>query len=326
MPDSPAPTFTAPAPYDPSFTEVLDLLPARLMPTAAQIDVLRGFPTASLADLEAAAEFDHEERVAPGRSGAPSVLLSIFRPTTRRPAAPVVYHVHGGGMVSGDRFNGLEQALGWVERLGVVVVSVEYRLAPEHPHPAPIEDCYTGLVWLARHADELGVDADRIVVYGASAGGGLAAGLALMSRDRGFPGLAGQLLDSPMLDDRNRTVSSHQFNDVGIWDRVTNDVGWTALLGEGHASREVSPYAAPARANNLGGLPPTYLLAAGGEVFRDEAVEYASRVWAAGGSLDLHVYAGAMHSYKQLAPGSPISRAAAAGMDDWLGRMVRSKR
>ncbi|WP_375401112.1 alpha/beta hydrolase [uncultured Amnibacterium sp.] len=322
MPDSPAPTFAAPAPYDPSFAEVLDLLPGRLMPSAAQIDVLRGFPTASLDDLRAAANFDHEERTVPGRDGAPAVLLSIFTPTTRRAAAPVLYHVHGGGMVSGDRFNGVEQALGWVERLGVVVVSVEYRLAPEHPHPAPIEDCYTGLVWLAQHADDLGVAADRIIVYGASAGGGLAAGLALMARDRAFPTLAGQLLDSPMLDDRNGTVSSHQFDDVGIWDRVTNDVGWTALLGEGHAFREVSPYAAPARASNLGGLPPTYLLAAAGEVFRDEAVDYASRVWAAGGSLDLHVYSGAMHSYKQLAPDSPVSRAAAAGMDDWVSRMI----
>lgn len=326
MPDSPASTFAAPAPYDPSFAEVLDALPGRLMPSAAQIDVLRRFPTASLGDLEAAADFAHQERVAPGRNGAPSVLLSIFTPTTRQAASLALYHVHGGGMVSGDRFNGLEQALGWVERLGVVVVSVEYRLAPEHPHPAPIEDCYTGLVWLAQHADELGVDPDRIVVYGASAGGGLAAGLALMARDRAFPKLAGQLLDSPMLDDRNRTVSSHQFDGLGVWDRVTNDVGWTALLGEGHASREVSPYAAPARADDLGGLPPTYLLAAGGEVFRDEAVEYASRVWAAGGSLDLHVYAGAMHSYKQLAPDSPVSRAAARGMDDWLGRMVRPER
>ena len=323
MSDSPAPPFAPPAPYDPSFAGVLDMLPGRLMPSAAQIDVLRQFPTGTLRDLEATADFDHEVRSAPGRDGAPSVLLSIFTPKTRRAAAPAVYYVHGGGMVSGDRFNGIEQALGWVERFGVVVVSVEYRLAPEHPHPAPIEDCYTGLVWLAQHAGELGADADRIVVYGASAGGGLAAGLALMARDRAFPKLAGQLLDSPMLDDRNRTVSSHQIENVGIWDRVTNDVAWSALLGEGHSSRQVSPYAAPARASDLGGLPPTYLLAAAGEVFRDEAVEYASRVWAAGGILDLHVYAGAMHSYKQLAPDSPVSRAAAAGMDDWLARVVR---
>lgn len=323
MPDSLPPHFAAPAPFDPSFTEVLDLLPARLMPSAAAIEVLRGFPTASLGDLRAIAAFDHEERVAPGQDGAPPVLLSIFRPSTPREAAPVVYHVHGGGMVSGDRFNGVEQALGWVDRFGVVVVSVEYRLAPEHPHPAPIEDCATGLVWLAEHAGELGVDAGRIVVYGASAGGGLAAGLALLARDRGFPSLAGLLLDSPMLDDRNATVSSRQFDEVGIWDRVTNDVAWTALLGEGHASREVSPYAAPARATDLADLPPTYLLAAAGEVFRDEAVDFASRVWAAGRTLDLHVYAGAMHSYKALAPQSPISRAAAAGMDDWLGRLLQ---
>lgn len=323
MPDSRLPRPAAPAPFHPSFTEVLGLLPARLMPSAAEIDVLRGFPTASLSDLSAIATFAYEERVAPGRDGAPPVLLSIFRPTARTAAAPVVYLVHGGGMVSGDRFNGVEQALGWVDRFGVVVVSVEYRLAPEHPHPAPIEDCATGLVWLADHAGDLGVDADRIVVYGASAGGGLAAGLALLARDRGFPTLAGLLLDSPMLDDRNRTVSSRQIDDMGIWDRVTNEVAWTALLGEGHASREVSPYAAPARATDLAGLPPTYLLAAAGEVFRDEAVDFASRVWAAGGTLDLHVYAGAMHSYKALAPESPISRAASAGMDDWLGRLLQ---
>lgn len=321
MSDSTTPMFAPAAPYHPSYADTLAMLPARMIASAEQIDVLRTFSMGTLDDLKELADFDYEERAAPGPEGAPSVVLSIFSPKARRTPAPVVYSMHGGGMVTGDRFAGIRQPLTWVVKLGAVVVSVEYRLAPEHPHPAPIEDCYAGLVWLAQHADDLGLDPNRIVLHGGSAGGGLAAGLTLMARDRLFPKLAGQLLDSPMLDDRSQSVSSHQIDNFGGWDRMTNEMGWSALLGEGHATRDVSAYAAPARATDLSGLPPAYITAAAGEVFRDEAVDYASRLWAAGGVADLHVYAGAFHGYTQMAPGSPVSQAAIQGMEDWLARM-----
>src|SRR5262249_55307061 len=143
------------------------------------------------------------DRVIPGPAGAPDVTVSIFRREGAAGPAPGIFHTHGGGMILGDRFTGVDPLLDWVEQLGVVVVSVEYRLAPEHPHPAPVEDCYAGLVWTAKNAAELGIDPRRLVVAGGSAGGGLAAALALMARDRKGPSLAAQLLIYPMLDDRN---------------------------------------------------------------------------------------------------------------------------
>ena len=141
----------------------------------------------------------------------------------------------------------------------MAVVSVEYRLAPETPHPGPVEDCYAGLAWTAAHAAELGIDPDRIIVGGASAGGGLRRRLALLARDRGGPALAGQLLLCPMLDDRNVTMSSLQMTGLGIWDHAANNLGWTVLLGDAAGGPDVSPYAAPARAADLSGLPPAYI-------------------------------------------------------------------
>ncbi|TNY34726.1 hypothetical protein EIO00_22320 [Thermomonospora catenispora] len=135
----------------------------------------------------------------------------------------------------------LEAALA---ELGLVAVSVEYRLAPEHPHPAQIEDCYAGLTWTAEHAGELGIDPGRIIVAGVSAGGGLAAAMALLARDRGGPALAGQMLLCPMLDDRNDTPSAHQMAGRGVWDRTANETAWNAVLGEARGGPEVSCYAA----------------------------------------------------------------------------------
>ena len=317
------PAFSPAAAYHFSFRETLAALPPRMMPTADQIKVLRGFPTGSLASLEETFDFDYEERSVPGPQGASPVVVSIFSPKPRPAKAPTIYNVHGGGMVMGDRFAGIELVLPWIERFGLVIVSVEYRVAPENPHPAPVEDCYAGLVWLAEHTAELGLDPERLVLYGASAGGGLAAALALMARDRGHPTLRAQILDSPMIDDRNRTVSSHQIDNRGVWDRVTNEVAWSALLGPDHHTANVSPYAAAARATDVSNLPATYISAAAGEVFRDESVDYASRIWAAGGSAELHVWEGAFHGYSHMVADSPISKAAVQTMTDWLGRLLR---
>ncbi|WP_345600518.1 alpha/beta hydrolase fold domain-containing protein, partial [Thermocatellispora tengchongensis] len=171
-------------------------------------------------------------------------------------------------------------------------VSVEYRLAPAHRGPAPVEDCYAALCWMASHAPELRIDPTRILVSGASAGGGLAAAVALMARDRNGPRLAGQLLNCPMVDDRNSSVSARQYDGTGAWDRNNNDAGWNALL-DPLWQRAVPAYCAPSRARDLSGLPPALVEVGAAEVFRDEAVEYASRIWVTGGSAELHVYAGA---------------------------------
>lgn len=186
--------------------------------------------------------------------------------------------------------------------LASAVVSVEYRLAPEAPHPGPVEDCYAGLVWTAANAAQLAIDPERIVIAGASAGGGLSAAVALMARDRNGPTPCGQLLIYPMLDDRNDTLSSMQMAGIGVWDRTSNDTGWTALLGDARGGPDVSPYAAPARAADLSGLPPTFVDVGSAETFRDEDIAYASRIWAAGGRAELHVWPGCFHGFDALAP------------------------
>ena len=208
----------------------------------------------------------HEERSIPGPEGAPDMTVSIFSRTDHAPGGPGIFHTHGGGMIIGDRFTGAEEYLNWVMELDAVVVSLGYRLAPENPDPAPVDDCYAGLVWTAAHAEELGIDPARLVIGGASAGGGLAAGVTLKARDLGGPTLAGQLLIYPMIDDRNETVSSHQVDGFGVWDRGSNDTGWDALLGDRRKTDAVSIYAAPARATDLTNLPPAFIDVAGAEV------------------------------------------------------------
>ena len=257
----------------------------------------------------------------PGAAGAPDVTLSIFTRHDHEAGGPAIYHIHGGGMVMGDRFLAADEYLDWVVGFDAVVVSVEYRLAPENPDPAPIEDCYAGLSWMVAHSDDLGIDASRVVVAGGSAGGGLAAGLALVCRDIGGPALSGQLLIYPMLDDRNCSVSSHQVNDVGVWDRASNDTGWDALLGDRRGTDDVSVYAAPARARDLSRLPSTFIDAGSVEVFRDEVVDYALRIWKQGGIAELHVWPGAYHGFDALAPHARVSVEARAARVNWLRRV-----
>ena len=266
----------------------------------------------------------HEDRVIPGPPGAPGVEITIVRPTASnaREPRPAVLGIHGGGYVLGTRFFGTAELIELAEAYGTVGIAVEYRLAPEHPAPAAAEDCYAALVWLAAHAAELGVDPDRIVVSGASAGGGLAAAVALLARDRGGPPLAGQLLNTPMLDDRNDTVSARQCAECGAWDRRNNHTGWTAALGADRGTAHVSAYRAPARAADLAGLPPAFLEVGSAEVFRDETVAYATGIWAAGGDAELHVWSGGYHGFTGFSPDAVVSQAANAARASWWRRVL----
>lgn len=172
-----------------------------------------------------------EDFLIPGHLGD-EIALSVYRRPGSSGPRPCVFNIHGGGMVIGDRFFGLSLALPWIKEHDAVVTTVEYRLAPEYPDPYPVEDCYAALEWVAEHAEEIGVDIGRLVLVGASAGGGLAAGTALLARDRGGPVPAGQMLLCPMLDDRDHTDSARQFEGLGVWNRESNRTGWAALLGE----------------------------------------------------------------------------------------------
>lgn len=263
----------------------------------------------------------HREVTVPGYDGT-GVVLSIIEHTERNEPGPGILHAHSGGMIIGTRFSDIEMVCNWVERFRGVSVSVEYRLAPEHPDPAPIEDCYTALLHLAANVHELGVDPARIIVVGMSAGGGLAAGLALLARDRNGPRLAGQLLMCPMLDERNTTASAQQFSGLGLWDRESNDTGWNALLGDRRHTDAVSQYASPALATDLTGLPPAFIDTTSLEVFRDEDVEYALRLWAAGVDAELHVWAGGFHGFDITFPDAVLSRRAVRARDEWLERIL----
>ncbi len=260
----------------------------------------------------------------PGPSGAPEVSLLICRPASATMPTAAIYYIHPGGMIMGDNRFGLPLMMDWAEELHLAVVSVEYRLAPETPHPGPVEDCYAGLSWTAEHADELGIDPDRIVTVGISAGGGLAAAVALMARDRGGPALAGQMLMCSMLDDRNDTPSARQMAGLGVWDHTSNETGWTALLGAARGGPDVSPYAAPARAGDVSGLPPAFIDVGSAETYRDEDVTYASRIWQAGGVAELHVWPGGFHGVTGLAPLAAVSQAAPAAQLNWLRHLLSS--
>ncbi|MEU4035325.1 alpha/beta hydrolase [Streptomyces collinus] len=318
-----------PPPFDPELAAALDLVKDVLSPGLAldEIPTARqgaGMELLGLIDVTMGGAFEAEDRRVPGPRGAPDISLLICRPVDADPAVPlpVIYHVHGGGMILGNNRAGVDGPLAWARELGAVVVSVEYRLAPEHPHPAPVEDAYAGLLWTAAHAGEFGGDPDRIVLAGSSAGGGLTAALALLARDRQGPPLIGQLLMCPMLDDRNETVSSHQMAGVGVWDRTANETAWTALLGDRRGGPDVSPYAAPARASDLSGLPPAFLDVGSAETFRDEVVDYASRIWQSGGVAELHVWPGGFHGFDGFAPQASLSLAARAAQQDWLRRLL----
>jgi len=254
--------------------------------------------------------------------GGVEIVVSVIARTDHSEPGPGIYNIHGGGMVMCDRFAAAYPLVDWAMKFDAVSVTVEYRLAPEYPAPTPVEDCYAGLVWMEEHAGELGIDPEKLVIFGGSGGGGLAAGTTLLARDRKGPKLAGQLLQCPMIDDRNETFSSHQYDGIGVWDRTSNITAWDAVLGNRRGTADVSPYSAPARATDLSGLPPTFVDVGAAEVFRDEDVAYASGIWAAGGNCELHVWGGGFHGFYDIAPDSDLAMASIAAREAWLERLL----
>lgn len=250
---------------------------------------------------------DWDERQIPGPDAAPSIAVRIYRPNHRpQPGAALVFF-HWGGFVLGDLTTEHARCVLLAREVGCLVVSVDYRLAPEHPFPHGLEDCYAALQWTAGHTAELGIDPARIAVGGTSAGGGLAAAVALLARDRGGPAIAMQYLGYPVLDDRMITESANAFTATPNWTAGANRLMWHYYLGGSSANR--SPYAAPARADDLGGLPPAYLWTAEFDPLRDEGLAYAERLIRAGTAVDLRNYAGTFHGFDQ-APGATIARLA----------------
>ncbi|HEY0698670.1 MAG TPA: alpha/beta hydrolase [Micromonospora sp.] len=226
--------------------------------------------------------------------GTPDVPVRIYRPDRPTGPLPAVLHVHGGSFVLGDLELEHADAAAFARLAGTVVVAVDYRLAPEHPVPAALDDCYAVLTWLAGGAGRLGVDPDRLGVYGRSSGGGIAAGLTLLARDRGGPRLRMQYLDVPVLDDRLDSDSMRAYVDTPVWNRPNAELGWAYYLGgpSRPGAPDVSPYAAPARARDLAGLPPAHVTACQFDPVRDEDIDYARRLAHAGVAVELHLYPG----------------------------------
>ena len=311
---------------DPELRAVLEKLPTDRPMDLNKIPAARAkmkkMMAALLASLPAVEGVTSQDQLAPNAQGEPDVPVRVYRPTDQPGKLPALYWIHGGGYVMGDIEQDDRLMKQMVKRIGCVAVSVDYRLAPEYPFPAPVEDCYAGLKWLFGHTGELGVEPSRIAIGGASGGGGLAAGLALLARDRGEVKIAYQLLIYPMIDDRNVTPASYAITDPRMWNRQSNLLGWRAYLGRDGGGPDVSPYAAAARATDLSNLPPAYIPVGALDLFVDENIQYAQRLIQAGVPTELHVYPGAFHGFDIFAPSAMVSKQFKAERDSALRRAL----
>jgi acetyl esterase len=235
-----------------------------------------------------------EDVLVPSLDGGPDVPARIYRQEGLAPDAPCVVEIHGGGFTQGTIYEGPSMAAALASRLPLVAIDVEYRLAPEHPAPAAVQDCYAVLHWAHAQGAAIGIDPGRIALAGHSAGGGLAAATTLMARDRGGPTVVLQLLDIPELDDRLETWSMRHFTDTPMFFRAAAQQSWLWYLG-GPRTAETSIYASPSQAEDLTGLPPTYISVMEFDPLRDEGIAYATRLLQAGVTVELHLFPGTFH-------------------------------
>lgn len=240
----------------------------------------------------------------PGPEGGPSINLRVYQPRELKSPTPALFWIHGGGMVIGSAEQDDRTNAGFVRELGITVVGARYRLAPGHPFPAPIDDVYAGLLGVLANSAELGIDPQQVAIGGASAGGGLAAGLALLALDRGEVGPMFQLLIYPMVDDRT-LLKPHSKRYV--WTTKANRFGWTSYVGAGVTGPDVSPYAAPARREDLHGLPPAWIGVGDLDLFYEEDLEYARRLRAAGVACEVVEVPGAFHGFNALFPAAQLT-------------------
>lgn len=262
---------------------------------------------------------DVEDRSIDGPGG--KLNLRVYRPREATEALGCIFHIHGGGFLFGSAKNMEHEHRPLAASQQCVITSVDYRVAPETCFPGNIEDCYAALAWVVANAGTLGVDTGRIGVMGESAGGGLAAALALLARDRGEHGLAFQHLIYPMLDDRTCVGDAHPLTGEFVWAPESNRFGWASLLGHEPGLEGVSPYAAPARAEDLTGLPPTFISTGALDLFLEEDIEYARRLTRAGVPTELHVWPGAFHAFDAM-PQAQVASAARLASGNALSRFL----
>ncbi len=281
---------------DPELAAMIDVLPSiDLSDPVAAREAFEQVLVAIKIDIPGVETLQIDDRFVPGWEGDPDVPVRVYVPRSAAPPLPGIVMIHGGGFVIGSVEAEHAGAALMAIDSGAVVVSVEYRLAPEHPYPAGLHDCYAALAFLHAEADALGVDPGRVALCGASAGGGLAAATALLARDLGGPPVSFQMLQIPELDDRLETPSMRAFVDSPLWNRPLAVQSWKAYLGDLSGARDVPAHAAPARATDLSGLPPAYVSTAENDPLRDEGITYALRLLQAGVSVELHQFPGTFH-------------------------------
>ncbi|MFF7446482.1 MULTISPECIES: alpha/beta hydrolase fold domain-containing protein [unclassified Streptomyces] len=284
--------------FDPELAPWVDLLPALPFDDVVAARALESEILTQMPERELSVPVDVRDSTAPGPDGAADVPVRIYTPQVGQAPRSALVYLHGGGFCLGNVALAHGGCTLFAAETGAVVVSVEYRLAPEHPFPAGLEDGYAALEWTVKHAAELGVDPTRIGVGGDSAGGGLAAALSLLSRDRGGPVPCFQYLGMPVLDDRLRTPSMHTFTDTPGLRRCDAESFWDHYLGGPgvRGGADVSCHAAPARADDLAALPPAYVSVCEFDPLRDEALDYAHRLVRAGVPTELHLFPGTFHA------------------------------
>jgi acetyl esterase/lipase len=295
---------------DPEFLPFLEILPP---PDLDDVEGGRARLAELLAPINAAVDITGvtvTDHYAPGPDGADDVLVRVYAPEAAPPAGgrAALLDIHGGGFTSGSVEMEHGMCVSVARQLGIVAATVEYRLAPEHPFPAGVEDCYAALCWLHDAADEFGVDRDRIGVGGQSAGGGLTAGTVLLARDRGGPAVCFQFLGIPELDHRLETASMRTFTDTPMWSHPQAVLSWQRYLGPDHTG-DVSPYASPSIAPDVSGHPPTYVTTMEFDPLPDEGILYALRLMEAGVPVELHSFPGTFHG-SSLVTSAAVSRRA----------------
>ena len=293
---------------DPELVHAVDVMPAERftaigedVPKARQMtedyqSKLRGALPATEVTIEETA-FAGADRDIP---------VVVYQPTNPAPRGGLLW-MHGGGYIVGTA-RADYHGIGFGEHAGCTVVSVDYRLAPESTYKDSIADCFAALNWMVDNAGELGIDRDRIAIGGGSAGGGLTAGLAHYNRDRGGPALQLQLMLYPMIDDTHDTPSGHEITHPTVWHRKVSFEAWKMYLGDEYGTDQVSPYAAAARATDFSNLPPAFVTVGALDLFRDENIDYAQRLMAAGVPTDLQVYPGMIHGAEMSAPEAAVSK------------------
>lgn len=321
--------------YNPDLVGMLD---SASMPEDFNLDLMRGVASGDQecshgsfifnaeTVLSDAPHLSHQEYTVAGPDKN-DVVLSVFTPkaSTSKPR-PALYHIHGGGMVSGDRFTALTPVIDLLKGIDCVVISVEHRLAPETRAPGPAEDCYAGLVWVFENAVSLGIDPACIVVFGVSGGGALAAATCLMARDRKSPAvpIKAQMLYSPLLDDRLQTLSDEQFEYGNPASTAWIRSIWQHVLGDAYGTENVTTYQAPERETDLSNLPPTYIDVGECEVFRDSSVAFAANMWRCGTTCELHIWPGAFHGFDMLDdPSNDLVHIANQTKASWFRRVLR---